>query len=352
MDQLTLTRTEVIAAIETCAGIQNAVEVLPYIGGADNPYRGRVMAAIAAKDGHALGTYCAHAVNESLRQAGFKTPLDARTLKALSGAPDGWVMLHDTTAERENAAAHLARRIQAFRQRSGQDSEVEDRSHGREQEPPAPPPQRNARPQPPPPRRHDPGTVRHIGEARRAREQRQEPDSPGASTSEVSWDSVKVHGGRAALTLEATTTRRNDEPTINIEAAKLKDQQARTYDWQNKIIVQLTTTELQQVTCLLYGMIDRVKFQNHGPQNDKWFEIERQAGQYAGTTKFAVGQGKEMCLVQLTAADLGNVMALFIRQCARQMKIDQSALYTALRPVAQALIDYNNRRGGGRQATG
>lgn len=352
MDQPQLTRTDVIQAIETRAGIQNAAEVLPYIGGADNPHRGRVLAAIAAGDGHALGTYCAHAINDALDRAGFKTALDARTLKALSAAPDGWPMLHDTAAERENAAAHLVRRINAFRQRSGQADDVPDAGHGRDMQRPASA-SRSSRPQPPPPRRHDSGTVRHIGEARRAREQSRDGEAPDSSSSEVTWDSVKVHGGRAALTLEATTTRRHDEPTINIEAARLKDQQARTYDWQNKIIIQLTTTELQQVTCLLYGMVDRVKFQNHGPQNDKWFEIERQSGQYAGTTKFAVGQGKEMCLVQLTAADLGNVLALFIRQCARQMKIDQSALYTALRPVAQALHDFNSRRGGGaRQATG
>lgn len=351
MDQPQLTRTDVIQAIENSAGIQNAAEVMPYIGGADNPYRGRVMAAIAAGDGHALGTYCAHAVNAALSRAGFKTALDARALKALSAAPDGWPMLHDTAGERENAAAHLDQRIKAFRQRNGQADDVPDAAHGRDMQRPVPA-QRTSRPQPPPPRRHDNSTVRHIGEARRAREQTQADEARDRNSSEVTWDSVKVHGGRAALTLEASTTRRHDEPTINIEAAKLLDQQARTYDWQNKIIVQLTTTELQQVTCLLYGMIDRVKFQNHGPQNDKWFEIERQSGQYAGTTKFAVGQGKEMCLVQLTAADLGNVLALFIRQCARQMKIDQSALYTALRPVAQAIHDYTSRRGGARQAAG
>src|SRR5690625_5903222 len=72
MDQPQLTRTDVIKAIENSAGIQNAAEVMPYIGGADNPYRSRVMAAIAAGDGHALGTYCAHAVNAALCRAGFK----------------------------------------------------------------------------------------------------------------------------------------------------------------------------------------------------------------------------------------------------------------------------------------
>lgn len=371
-----LSRADVINAIERQAGIPRGGDVLYFVGGPDGPFHAKVSHAAAEGDGGALAAYCAEAVSTHLMAAGLEVPIDASVLRAIAGAEDGWEMVRDVAEKRENAAHALTHRIERFRRSRGMGGGAQPRQSGGQD----PGRQQDRREQPgraderfqqqayqqrgdrdpgqapattrepaPPPRRTDGATVRQIGEARRAREL--ESEQRAEQRTEATWESVKVHGGKSALTLEATTTRRHNEPTINIEAAKLKDAASRTYDWQNKIIVQLTTTELQQVTCLLYGMIDRVKFQNHGPQNDKWFEIERQTGQYAGTTKFAVGQGKEMCLVQLTPADLGDVLALFIRQCARQMKLDQAALYGALRPVAMALNDQANR-GASRSRTG
>lgn len=356
MSEQPANQAEVASKIERLTGIHNARELLPYIGGRDNPHRARVWAAMQTGDGGALSAYCAKAVERALNDAGLEAPVDARILRGIAKASDGWMLVHGVASGRENAAAILRQRIQRFQQANGQAGPEPGGQASREQQRAAPEPARapaqqqapQRREQAPPPRRHDSSTVRQIGEARRAREER---EAPPQTQTEVTYDSVKVHGGKSALTLEASN-RRDDSPTIKIEAAKIKDPANRTYDWANKIIIQLTGTELQHVTCLLYGMIDRVKFQNHGPANDKWFEIERQTGQYAGTIKFAVGQGKEMCLVQLTPADLGNVLGLFIRRCARQMNLEQGALYGALRPVAVALNDLANRGGGSRSRTG
>ncbi|MCD9046912.1 hypothetical protein [Luteimonas sp. MHLX1A] len=345
-------RKEVVDAV-TRAGIKDAEEVIPYIGDPKSEWRAKARAAVVAGDLYALANYCAAAVTAKLEEVGFTMPLDARALRAISEARDGWALLTDVVGGRENAAQTLAKRLQAFRALVGQGSQPDATSQrtepGPRNEAPTRAQQNRAYERPmPPPRRHDAANVRQIGDARRAQQQSQ--PSPAQeqdqNTVETQWDSVKVHGGKAALTIEATTSRRN-VPTVNIEAARLKDREARTYDWSNKIILQLTPAELQQVTLLLCGKISHVKFQNHGVENDKWFEIERQTGQYAGTIKFAVGQGRDVCLVQLTPADLGNVVGLFIRQCSRQMRVDQAALNLALAPVAQALNEQMQARGGG-----
>lgn len=343
---------EVIAAIQQHAGIKDAAEVLPYIGGERSPWRGKVRSAVLAKDGHSIGTYCAGAVSDKLAEAGFDMPLDVRALRAISGAEGGWALIHDVAAGRENAGGILSRRLKTYRDAIGQSSNhtaggsqaqrSDQRHSGANSRTDSSFEQRGGRANDqrssaPPPRRHDNTNVRQIGDGRRRNQA--PPDNVGTegeNTGSSEWDSVKVHGGRAALTLEATVSRRN-MPTINIEAAKMKNAEARTYDWENKIILQLTAAELQQMTLLLCGKLQHLKFQNHGHDNDKWFEVERQTGQYAGTIKFAVGQAKELCIVQLTAADLGNVVGLFIRQCSRQMRVEQAALGMALAPIALAL---------------
>lgn len=345
-----LTSKQVTESIETLGGIKRPNEMLPFVGGQRNPYRTKVMAAIAADDGHALSTYCARAVSEALREADFKTPIDSRAMRAIAAAPNGWELIHDVIAGRENAAAHLAKRIENFRSALGDRSERrrdtanEAGGHRREQAT-APHQDRNQSRQAnsvhdsPPPRRNDGANVTQIGSARRSNR----TESP-ENSSEISYDSVKVHGGKAALTIEASRSKR-DVPTINIEAAKMKDPAARTYDWSNKIILQLTVSELHHAMCLFLGWIDEVKGNNHGHDNDKFFQIERQHGSYAGTIKFALGKGKDqLCIVQLTPSDMGNVVALFLRVCAQQLKIDQMAVATALRPIAQAHKDQMNAR--------
>ena len=330
------------------AGIKSPDEMMQYIADPSDGWKAKVRSAVTAGDDYALSCYCAMAVSDRLKRAGADIVLDARTLKAISSSNDGWGLLSDVASKRENAAQILMRRIAAFREASGQ---AVDDVPPHKQDSPSRAEQNRAYERPhPPPRRHDTSDVRQIGDARRARERRQQAASsePEQNSVESEWDSVKVHGGKAALTIEATQSRRGS-PTINIEAARMKDRESRTYDWSNKIILQLTSAELQQVTLLLCGKLQHVKFQNHGRDNDKWFEIERQTGQYAGTIKFAVGQGKDVCLVQLTPADLGNVVGLFIRQCARQMRVEQSALGMALAPVAQALNEQAQSRNGGGQ---
>ncbi len=155
-----------------------------------------------------------------------------------------------------------------------------------------------------------------------------------------------VYGSKASVQFSAAMTKATDRkpsrPTIYIEAARILNPQNRTYDWNNKIKLQMTAHEMQIVTALLFGLVRSCKFANHGVpgEADKWFEFAHQDGQYAGTIKIATGKASDVLVTSMGAEDIGDVTAMFLRQCAEQMRIDQAAVPSTLRVVAQA---YNAR---------
>ncbi|MBQ4855761.1 hypothetical protein IMW82_13870 [Rhodanobacter sp. B2A1Ga4] len=124
---------------------------------------------------------------------------------------------------------------------------------------------------------------------------------------------AKAHGGRAALTFDATTNR-HDEPTVCVEAAEGSN---KVYDWKNKLRFQLTRNEFELMTSLLYHDLEGVRFSNH---DDKWLSADWQTGQYAGTIKFTLGKGKanefapRTC--QVDENSIGEVLDVFLKQMA------------------------------------
>lgn len=384
MTQITVTM--VVDALRRMAGMNFTPAQIPLL----QPLGNRIRTAIQANDGEGLAAYAALAVGTALKEAGYNgvlTPTGLRTYLET----EGWAVITDVLAKRENAAMVLKGKLDAIQggsQFAGQSSHPQDprppqtasQAPQRGQAPPqqqtrsaaAPPqagrmaqqseparsagsPQGNSAPQQPQrpttlqgpaPQRHSNENVRTIGSAPTQRAQ-QGGDRARGDGAERGYDQVKVHGGKAALTIEADISRR-EEPTIRIEAAKKTGVDARgnnVYDWTKKIAIQLTTAELQHCTALFHGQIQQVKFQNHGQQQDKWFEIVRQVGEYAGTYKVVIGQGSDMCLVQITSADIGNVSSLFRRQCALQMRESLTSLESALRPVSDAYNAVQARRG-------
>lgn len=389
---------QVLEALDVMAGIKMGTVQLALLA----PMSGKIKSAIRGDDAEALAAYAAQSVSGELAKAGFDGVLTPKVLRELA-TPDGWALIMDVVDKRENAAAVLKAKVESLQggsqfagqARPGNGGSPEPRAHrephrdvarepqrerphepqrerpreqGREQaqqrEPvrgaSTPPARQASQPQsgpgraseaprpggrttmqpPPPTRTGSQHNVRTIGSAQRAD---RSADPNGSRT----YDQVKVHGGRAALTIQADVTKR-DQPTIRIEAArKVGTTQAEGYDWTNKIAIQLTTTELQHCTALFHGQISHLKFQNHGFEQDKWFEIEKQSGQYAGTFKVAIGQGKDVMLVQITSADIGDVSSLFRRQCAAQMRESLASLESALRPVSDAYNAVQARRGGG-----
>lgn len=365
----TMSGNQVAQAITAMTGMTITIHELGLV----MPNREKIIHAIKQDDPEALTSYVTQAVAGSLRAAGYPGSITARALRTFV-TKEGWNLVSDVAAGRENAASVLQGKFQSInggsqfsghrptaattaehheRPRPSESRESDtrpvqnsrqvppQRSHsgGRESnERQTSQPQRNdGRQRPvatapqsaPPPRRHDSSNVRTIGS-----------NAPNDSDRPDRRFSKKyVYGGKSALMFEADTTR-GDAPTIRIESAKVLDAATRKIDWDNKVLLQCTTTELQHVTALMYGMIGSIKFSNHGPKNDKWFSMEHQEGRYAGTIKVVVGEGNEkMCITQITSADIGDVVALFTRQCAHQMNVEQAALISVLRPVAKAYND-------------
>lgn len=345
------------------------------------PFRAQVRAAALRGDGESLSAYATRGVLGMLRNAGFEGHLMPGTLIKLIDAK-GWDQIHDAIAGNRNAMALLTSAIAEMQpmsaaqppQRTAQppqrhdddrrpapsDQRREPASEPRHREQ-APPPSRGHHPlDGPDPSRQGSGVRRH--DQSNVRSIQSHPNHPGndegagqgaATEEERRKGQKKVYGGRAALTLEVDN-RRNGAPTIRLEAAKILNAEARTYDWKNKIVIQLTTSELQKITALLLGMIKQAKFSNHGPKNDKWFEFSHQEeAKYAGTVKVAVGEGREMCIVSITHEDIGDVTSLFLRQTAAAGGLDQAAVPAILRPVAQAYnLAVSNRGGGGQRQHG
>lgn len=139
-------------------------------------------------------------------------------------------------------------------------------------------------------------------------------DSRGGSD-ERDYYSVHIYGGKAALCFQADTTRsgrEGEKNTVRLEAAPSRG--PRTYNWGDKIAVQFTVKELPLVLAVFMGWLPSVTFKAHGPQQDKGFSMEHQAG---GKMFVKVWQAKNGMAVPLFAQDMYAVVALLLRQMAK-----------------------------------
>lgn len=82
-----------------------------------------------------------------------------------------------------------------------------------------------------------------------------------------------VYGKKSALTFEANVTR-GGVATINIDAAAANGE--RSYDWANKLIIQVTASEMPVVAAVMLGLLPECDYQNYGENNNKGFAIQRQ----------------------------------------------------------------------------
>lgn len=134
----------------------------------------------------------------------------------------------------------------------------------------------------------------------------------------------RVYGSKAALCVETDVTRQ-DEPTLRIEAALATA--PRTYDWAQKLTIQLTREELPIVIATLLGVLHRCECKNHGPAKDKGLDIEHQ-GQHLFIRVFQKGQAVRALPVGPT--DSYYLAALGLRQLrlAAPWLSDQGVLAT------------------------
>lgn len=149
---------------------------------------------------------------------------------------------------------------------------------------------------------------------------------------------VKVYGAKAGLTLVADQTRAG-QATVCIEAAVSKPGVDRGYDWATKLRFQLTLGELQLVIALLFLYLPTVRFQHPG---GKWLQVTVQDphSHHAGLIRMALGedkmQGKRIHAVAIDPCALGEVMGLFLHQCALALGVAEDTVLHIARRVAEA----------------
>ena len=141
-------------------------------------------------------------------------------------------------------------------------------------------------------------------------------DNTPAPTADPPYYSFKIFSSAAALCIAEATTRAERKHTINIEGAvALASGGARkTFDWPNKIVVQLTVQEAYQVLALLENKIRSLRFDGHGREHDKSLQIEFQNSHYFFRL---IQRGRAAVAVQVRAVDSFPILSLLYKQLLR-----------------------------------
>ena len=166
------------------------------------------------------------------------------------------------------------------------------------------------------------------------------PALPPVGTTEPAippYYSFKIFGAGAALCIAEAQTRATRQYTVNIEGAVvLGDGATKTYDWPNKIVVQLTVQEAYQVLALFENRIRSLKFDGHGRAHDKSLQIEFQDSHYFVRL---IQRGRAAVAVPVRAVDAIPLVSLLYKQLLRnephlriddiRMMVDRMAEMTA-----------------------
>ena len=138
-------------------------------------------------------------------------------------------------------------------------------------------------------------------------------ESSPAAAADPPYYSFKIFSSAAALCIAEATTRAERKHTINIEGAvALAGGGARkTFDWPNKIVVQLTVQEAYQVLALLENKIRSVRFDGHGREHDKSLQIEFQDSHYFFRL---IQRGRAAVAIPVRAVDSLQIVSLLYKQ--------------------------------------
>ncbi|MFC0134351.1 hypothetical protein [Massilia eurypsychrophila] len=133
---------------------------------------------------------------------------------------------------------------------------------------------------------------------------------------EPPYYSFKVFGSSAALCISEARTRAGNQYTIQIEGALLlaAGSGRKEFDWQNKIIVQLTVQESYLTLALLENLVPSVKFDGHGRTHDKSLQIEFQESHYFVRV---IQRNRAAVAVPVRAVDAIQFIALLYKQLLR-----------------------------------
>jgi hypothetical protein len=132
-----------------------------------------------------------------------------------------------------------------------------------------------------------------------------------AAPIEAPYYSFKIFGSGAALCVSEARTRSSNQHTIQIEGALALGAGRREFDWQNKIIVQLTVQETYTALALFENLIPSLKFDGHGRAHDKSLHIDFQDSHYFVRV---IQRGRALVALPVRPVDTIQIVALLYRQ--------------------------------------
>lgn len=132
-----------------------------------------------------------------------------------------------------------------------------------------------------------------------------------AAPIDAPYYSFKIFGSGAALCVSEARTRSSNQHTIQIEGALALGAGRREFDWQNKIIVQLTVQEAYTALALFENLIPSVKFDGHGRAHDKSLHIDSQDSHYFVRV---IQRGRAAVALPVRPVDTIQIVALLYRQ--------------------------------------
>lgn len=138
------------------------------------------------------------------------------------------------------------------------------------------------------------------------------PATPPAASAIPPYYSFKIFGTGAALCIAEARTRSTNHHSVNIEGAlALAGSGQKTFDWPNKIVVQLTVQECYQLLALFENKIRSVRFDGHGRAHDKSLQIEFQDSHYYARL---IQRSRAMVAVPIRPVDAIPLISLLYKQ--------------------------------------
>lgn len=147
-----------------------------------------------------------------------------------------------------------------------------------------------------------------------------------------------VYGTKSALFFRADTNRRG-MPTVCIEAALATGiGNTRTYEWDNKLAIQLTQGELPALAAVLSGYISQCTFAARGA-SQKGFEAANQGGHFFVRLWMGAGYQHQ---VRLGYEDAFYVCGILLHQLQAVVGCSAETIDISLRAYARSKKEISN----------
>jgi|TARA_Y100000589_G_scaffold290548_1_gene293329 hypothetical protein len=134
-----------------------------------------------------------------------------------------------------------------------------------------------------------------------------QPASPDGQFGEA----IKFFRPQVACTVQRVWVRGSSEHSVNLELAPVVESGA---DWEHKITVQVSTTELPKFCSCLLRIIPQVEYKYHGTDRNKSYSLQWQSG---GVLRLDLSAPKKRLFIAITGEEVFWLSDLVLDQLHR-----------------------------------